>query len=227
MAFQLDEAEIKKAQHFTGTVVESVERIMDDGKEIWSMVVFNEDQQEFRRAESVNNTSPSSRGYLSSSLYARITAWHKAGIKPTTVAGFEGWRMEFDIKAKNYEIDGNAGVSVKALPTKRLGMVEPAELQALKEKLAASRTSARQGSGGVAANIQPQQQQASALSEADIATLLALYDGKDDDAVQAAAFSAGLPPALQNLISTGSMAQQLIGKNLLDSDDDGRYHRVQ
>ena len=221
MAFQLDPNEIKKAMNFKGVIAESTIRTIE-GKDIWSITVYNEDTGEFGRAESVNDVDPSSGGYVRSGLYKRITSYHKLGIKPNTIEDFEGWQCDFEVKVSDWEFEGRSGTSVKTFPTKKHGKVEADVLAGLKSKLADLRAKARQGGGGFTAATTSAAPRAE-LDRDTISLLLSLYDGRTDDEVQGEAFSRNLDPILLNMVSTGSAAQHLIGSGLLDLDEEGKY----
>lgn len=226
MSFVLDADEIKKAMNFRGVIVESVEQTFD-GKEVWGITLYDRGQDTFRRTERVNNVEPHSMGYPASALKKRIDAYHKkeVNIKPTALAGFEGWECDFEVTTAEYTMNGEKGTSVKTYPVRRVGRIEQAELDILKARLLAERERARGGSAS-ASPTSARPAASADLTPEQVDTLLNLYNGRTDEEVQAEAFRMNLEPHLYNLVTSGTAAQMLIGRSLLDITDDDKFFKV-
>lgn len=212
MPFVFRKDEIDKSLRFKGIVVESVERVTEDGNEIWQMTIYNQATDKFIPAGSVRNVDPSSRGYGGSGLRQRLDAWQKVGVDSGSASDYVGYECEFETRFRDFQ----GQTSTRLLPTKKVGRVGSGELVGLQTRLATEREN-RQATSAVQAPAE--------YDEETIGLLGQLFEGRTVEEAQAAANKMKLPTTTLNDVMTGQAASVLIDRGLFDLDDDGRFVR--
>lgn len=216
MGIQFRKDEIAKSLRFRGIVVESMERTMDDGAELWQMTIYNQATKKFVPAGAVRNVDPSSRGYGASGLRKRLEAWAKVGVDEGQARGFEGYECEFDTVFNDYQ----GQTSTRIIPTQKIGRVGSGELKALADQLAAERQARQDGTS--AAGSGPTVG-GPAYAQETIDKLTRVFVGHSLEEAQVAATKMRLPVDILNDVMTGQAASTLIGLGVLDTDDSGKF----
>ena len=221
MPFSFSKSEVSKSLNFTGVVVESkLYTPQNADYELWRMTYFNRNTGKFQPlfGESVKMIEPESQGFAQSGIRKRLDSWYKVNVDVPNAEQFEGYEADMTVLIKDWD----GGTSVRCYPTKKIGRVGPTELAGLKERLEAERVQAQEKKGGGVAAAHTTTA-ASNIGDDDVDTLVGIYAGRTDEEAQVAAAKAKLPNTLLNAVATGSAAQELIGRGLLDIGEDGKY----
>lgn len=220
----------KALLEYDGIVVESVNRTYD-GKEVWSMVLFNKSTDSFNRAESVNivpmfivkeGKSQKNPGWDNSALSKRFRWWDDMAVEANSPEDYEGYVMHFTTIIS----ESSFGTSVRAKPTKKLGRIGGDELAALKDKLKGLRDSANAKRANDIVDATP----AASLSFTDeeVSELVSIFNGKSEEEAQNRAFrSTVLGDMAKNAVFTGAAGATLLGNGKLTLDEEGKYKAVE
>ena len=228
-----DRNDRKKMLEFTGVVVESNVRTMQDGTDLWQFTIYNKDARQFIKTESVkivpmqvpdgNGGTKSNPGYPKSALYQRFMWWDAIQVEGKSPADYEGYYVQFETKITETPV----GTSVRSKPVKKLGRVTLNELLDLQAQLKAQREGAasRSNNGGMSGGSTTPAR-AEGWSPEEQEQLLGAYHGRSDEEAQAWAFR-NLPESLANDIMTGAAGSYLIRNNVLSVGEDGKYIRTE
>ena len=138
----------------------------------------------------------------------------KIGINMREVEDIAGWEIEVRTRFTEY----NGRTSVHYDPVARIGRVVGAEYDALMVGLEAVRTERRAAAGTATPAPQPV-----TILDDHLDELLALYVGHTQEEAGVLAEKAGLSAELINNIQSGTVAMALLGRGILDVDEDGVF----
>ena len=221
MSKWFDESAIERGLRFRAVIVDPREGTKkafqsDEENPVLRLSLYNRSTDKYVPTEvRLYDPETQARAYGQSEHRKLYEGLKKIGISMREVEDIGGWEVEF--KTRFTEFNGHTSTHYD--PISRISRVVGAEYDALMMGLEARRAASRTEAQAAAVTTQPQ---FTAL-DSHLEDLLACYVGHTQEEAVALAEKAGLSADMINDIQSGTVTMALLGRGILDVDEDGVF----